>query len=70
MAPMSSHMKPNIATRASSRVPLTLQAVANTIIASAMAVVFVGVTGKPRSCATNGAPPVATAAIETRSAQP
>ena len=51
MAPMSSQMKPNIATRASRRVPL--------------AVVIVGVGVNPSNCARKGAPPVAIAEIDT-----
>ena len=70
MAPTSSQMNPNIATRASRRVPLKLSTVVMTMRTSAIAVVATGVLSSPNSCARNGATPVATPAIVQHSAQP
>ena len=69
MAPTNSQMKPNIATRASRRVPLKFSSVVMAMSASAMMVVAKGVLSTPNSCARNGAIPVATPAMVQHRAQ-
>ncbi len=69
MAPTSSQMNPNIATRANNRVPLRLSAVVMAMRMRAIAVVATGVLSSPNNCARNGATPVATPAIVQHSAQ-
>ena len=62
-------MNPNIATRASRRVPLTLSSVVTAIMATAIQMHTELETETPSSWARNGAPPTATAATVVKSAQ-
>ena len=70
MAPISSHTNPNIATRASSRVPTRLSSVVIAISTSAITVNCTGVPSITSNCAMKGAAPVAIAASVTNRAQP
>jgi len=62
-------MKPNMATRASSRVPLKLSAVVRPMSTSAIVVVAAGALSTANNCARNGAAPVATPAMVQHRAQ-
>ncbi len=69
MAPTSSQMNPNMAARASKRVPLKLSSVVAVMSTRAMTVVATGVMSRPNNCSTNGATPVATPAMVQHRAQ-
>jgi hypothetical protein len=70
MAPMISQVNPNIAIRASRRVPDRLREVVAAMSTSAITVVAAGMLARPNKRARNGAMPVATPAMVQQSAQP